>query len=195
LILEEGVAMNADFKDLRKKLISYSLLLSLMLTGCSEEDNTKKAYAGDTFDYTSITYYEGGIIRGTLPSNAVDGYIKIVTFKQGDAIFTRLVAIEDHSNGVGGRGPHYRTTKYVDLETGTTLISYTNGDSSGKTTEYISYSIGENLEIISELDFMPYLYKEGKFQDVYEINEIIAFYHDIIEPTLENNDEFSIQKS
>lgn len=185
--------MKNDFEDLKKGFVSCSLALSLMLTACSHESGIKKAYAGNTYSYTEITYSEDGIISGTLPTDAVDKYVKVVTFKQDDVVFRRLVVIEDHTNQVV-LGHYNRTTKYVDLETGTTLISYTDGDISGKTTEYVSYSVGENLEIASELDIMPYFYQEGKFQDVYDVNDIITFYHDIIEPSLDENNDVTLQK-
>lgn len=87
------------------------------------------------------------------------------------------------------RAPHYRIVKYYDLDTGTTLISYINHDISGQTMDSIRYSIGENLEIVEVRDFMPYLYQEGKLSDTYEINDLLSFYHEKVEPTLEDNDE------
>lgn len=174
---------------LKEALVSCSLVLSMLVSGCSTtKDNSKKIYAHDTFIYTEISYNEDGSIVGTLPANKVDEFVKIITFKQGDVTFTRLVAIEDHKNG-SMHAPHYRITKYYDLDTGSTLIAYTNGDMSGKTTDHIRYSVGENLEILAVRDFMPYLYQEGMFLDVYDINNILEFYHEKVEPTLEESDK------
>lgn len=180
--------MNNDFQNLRRSLVSGALLLSLMLTGCSGEKGTKKIYVDNDYYYTEIVYQEDGSIVGTLPSNEVDDFVKIITFKQGGVIFTRLIGIEDHGNGAV-RGPNYRITKYHDLDTGVTLISYINHDISGKTMDDVSYSIGENLEIVEVRDFMPYLYQEGKFADQYEISDLLSFYHSKVEPTLEDSDE------
>lgn len=181
--------MNKDFQTLRKSLVSGALLLSMMLTGCSDDkDNSKKVYVDNTYNYTEIVYAEDGSITGTLPSDKVDEYVKIITFKQGDVTFTRLVGVEDHRDGAV-RGPHYRIVKYSDLDTGVTLISYINHDTSGETMDHVGYSIGENLEIVEVKDFMPYLYQEGKFADEYEINDLLNFYHEKVEPTLEDNDE------
>ena len=38
-------------------------------------------------------------------------------------------------------------------------------------------------------DFMPFLYQEDKFADEYDINDLLSFYHEKVEPTLEDNDE------
>lgn len=181
--------MNQDFQNLKRSLVSGALLLSMMLTGCSDnKDNSKNVYIEDTFIYTKIVYDEDGVITGILPSDKVDEYVKIITFKQGDVTFTRLVGIEDHKNG-SLHSPYYRIVKYCDLDTGVTLISYINHDTSGETMDYVSYSIGENLEIVEVRDFMPYLYQEGKFADEYEINDLLNFYHEKVEPTLEDSDE------
>ncbi len=183
--------MNNDFQNLRKSLISGALLLSMMLTGCSgDKDNSKKIYVDDTFTYTEIIYDEG-VITGTLPSSKVDEFVKIITFKQGDVTFTRLVGIENHHNG-GVRGPYYRIVKYYDLDTGVTLISYINHDTSGKTMESVDYSTGENLEIVQVIDFIPYLYQEGKFADTYEINDLLNFYHEKVEPILNTEEEMTL---
>ncbi len=176
-------------EDLKRRLVSCSLLLSLMLTGCGEEDNSKNIYVGKALVDSTITYSEDGVISGTISADDVDKYIKIVTFKRDDLTFTRLVAIEDHSV-MGGRGvPSYRLTKYVDLDTSTTLIHYTNPDSSGENTEHLDYKVGENLEVVSERDFMPYLYEAEKFQDEYDISELINFYHENVEETLTEEDK------
>lgn len=181
--------MNNDFQTLRKSLVSGVLLLSMMLTGClGNKDNSKKVYVDNTYTYTEIVYAEDGSITGTLPSDKVDEYVKIITFKQGNVTFTRLVGIEDHMNG-SIHSPHYRIVKYCDLDTGVTLISYINHDTSGETMDYIDYSIGENLEIVEVKDFMPYLYQEGILADEYEINDLLSFYHGKVEPILEDSDE------
>lgn len=175
--------MKNELKIKKEKLVSCALALSLLLSACTEKSNSKKVYADDTFTYTEITYNEDGTITGTLPANKLDEFVKIITFKQGDVTFTRLVAIENHKNG-SMHAPHYRIVKYCDLDSGTTLISYVNHDLSGETMDCVRYSVGENLEIVSVEDFMPYLYQEGKLQDVYEINDILAFYHEKVEPSL-----------
>ncbi len=183
--------MNNDFQNLRNSLVSGALVLSMMLTGCSQDkDGSKKIYVDDNFYYTEIVYDEG-IITGTLPFSKVDEFVKIITFKQGDVTFTRLVGIENHKNG-SMRAPHYRIVKYYDLDTGTTLISYINHDISGQTMDSIRYSIGENLEIVEIRDFMPYLYQEGKLSDTYEINDLLSFYHEKVEPTL-NIEEITLK--
>lgn len=85
--------MNNDFQNLRSSLVSGALVLSMMLTGCSQDkDGSKKIYVDDNFYYTEIVYDEG-IITGTLPFSKVDEFVKIITFKQGDVTFTRLVGI------------------------------------------------------------------------------------------------------
>lgn len=178
--------MSKDFRKLRDTLISCSLILSCMLTACSEKSNSKKIYADDTYTYTEICYNEDGTIIGTLPISKIDKFVKIVTFKQGDITFTRLVAIEDHKNG-SIHAPHYRIVKYADLDTGTTLIHYTNGDVTGKTSDHISYVMGEYLEIVEVKDFLPYIFQEGRIQETYDINDILAIYHEKVEPTLTDN--------
>lgn len=172
--------------ELKRSLLSGALLLSLMLTGCGKKDDIKNIFVKDTYNRTMITYSEEGI-SGTVPLDEVSNYIKIVTFKLDDYTFTRLVAIEDHTNH-SVHSPHYRITKYHDLDTGTTLISYTNQDSSGETDFGIEYSVGENLEILSEIDFVPYLIKEGKISNDYDINDMLDFYHEKVEPSLEDSE-------
>ena len=53
----------------------------------------------------------------------------------------------------------------------------------------VKYEVGENLEIVEIKDFMPFLYQEDKFADEYDINDLLSFYHEKVEPTLEDNDE------
>lgn len=172
--------MNPYSRILRERIAAYSLLLSLLLTACTETDDLKHVYVDDIYTNSMITYSEDGIITGSLPADKVDKFVKIVTFKQGDVTFTRLVGIEDHRNH-SMRAPHFRITKYTDLDSGTTLIHYTNPDPSGENTNYITYGAGEDLEIVSIIDFMPYLYQAGKFQDEYDINDLLAFYHEKVE--------------
>lgn len=184
--------MNNDFQSLRRSLVSGALVLSLMLTGCSgDKDNSKKIYVGDMNNDSAITYVGDNhdIVSGTIPADKVDKYIKIVTFKRDDFIFTKLVAITDCISYGGRFSPYYRAIEYTDLDSSTTLISYKNYDTSGETTDHISYSTGENLEIVSVIDFMPYLYKEGKFADQYEINDLLNFYHEKVESIFEDTDK------
>ncbi len=56
----------------------------------------------------------------------------------------------------------------------------------------VNYSVEENLEIVEVKDFMSYLYIEGKYADSYDINDLVCCYHEKVEPTLEENDEISL---
>ena len=49
-----------------------------------------------------------------------------------------------------------------------------------------------DLEIVQVIDFMPYLYQEGKFTDTYEINDLLNFYHEKVEPTLSIEEDMTL---
>ena len=179
--------MNNDFQNLRKSLISGALLLSMMLTGCSgDKDNSKKIYVGDQVD---ITYSSEEGLIGVISQDDVDKYIKIITFKREDVIFTKLESVRNSYIGGGRFSSSYIKIDYVDLDSGTTLISYKNYDTSEETMNNVKYEVGENLEIVEIKDFMSFLYQEDKFADEYDINDLLSFYHEKVEPTLEDNDE------
>lgn len=181
--------MNQDFQNLKRSLVSGALLLSMMLTGCGDKDNSKKIYVGNKID---ITYTSEEGLAGIISQDDVDKYIKIITFKRGDVIFTKLISVKD-CYIVGGRfSSNYKEIDYVDLDSGTTLISYRNYDTSGETMNNVKYEVGENLEIVEVRDFMPYLYQEGKFADEYEINDLVNFYHEKVEPTLDDSEELTL---
>ncbi len=86
--------MNQYFKILRKSLISGALILSIMLTGFSgDKNNSKKISLGSD---VVVSYSETDGMKGNDSADNVDKYIKTVTFKQGGAAFTKLLAIKDY---------------------------------------------------------------------------------------------------
>lgn len=158
------------------QLCSIALTITSLLSGCANS-NEKKIYAGKCMTDRVLTYNtESNVISGTITNGAMD-YIRVVTFKLDDLIFTKLVAIEDYESR-GARSSTY-TLKYVDLESGTTLISASARTKEGE----LSYSIGENIIILEEKPILPFLYEAGILKDDYEVNEIISFYQ-------ENKDKF-----
>lgn len=168
-------------KDVKKELLSAALTLSLLLTGCGNSKVKKEVGSGNSL-YTSKVVYSTESISGSISATNME-YVKILTFTVGESTFTKLVGIESDNYGNG-----YYNNKYIDLDTGTTLIdviTYKEGK---------SYNIGADLTIVSEERLLPLLYEAGIFKDEYDINEILSFYHENVEPNLEDNPKLALEK-
>ncbi len=176
-------------KNEKKQVLSAALALTIFLSGCG---STKKAVGDKNFLYNSTITYKNDAITGNVIAENME-FIKILTFTVGDSTFTKLVGLNTtiYDNGA-------QNDIYIDLDNGTTLINKTTKtitlNSTNKDYESTEYKIGSDLTIVSEERIIPYLLEAGMFEDEYDINEIISFYHENIEPNYEPNQKLTLEK-
>lgn len=152
----------------------------LGLSGCYDRRIITGNNSG-SIDYTDDD------IAGRISYYTIDKYMRIVTFSQGDATFRRLVVLNEdfHHYTLGKRT---KEIKYLDVEKGVLLLDYEEDLDSGER----EYKVGDKLTIVNEQDYLPFLLQERRIEYDYDVNELISFYHDVVEPTLDSNDALSL---
>ncbi|MBR1376875.1 MAG: hypothetical protein IJ565_03575 [Bacilli bacterium] len=148
-----------NIKKLKVGLAAITLG-SAILIGCHKDEN-----------FTNYSKDENGdlLIEGTYTYDYLDN-IKIVTFKQDDIEFTRLVVCKTIKPL-----PFETEISYIDVMSGVVLYE--------KNT-----LIGKDLEIVSEKKITPYLYENDMISKTYDINDIIKLYNEKILPTLDEEE-------
>ncbi len=119
-------------------------------------------------------------IHGTVSyTNLETGHLQIVIMEySGKLLEPKLMAISTLSDG-GMRGPHWKTTEYIDLKIGVTQISYTNDN----------ITLGEDFTIVEEISLFAFIIEKNWIQEEYEINELIKFYEEKVKSKLEEQKE------
>lgn len=156
---------NNNIKNL--KVVGASLCLgAVLLTGCG--DSYKVIYGS-----SSITYHKDNEeIEGTISYENLVSLTKICSFQQEDEKFYRLCAINKQRYF-----PSY-FIQYYDMKTGSCIIDYQETDG-----EKV-YTIGEDLEIVEEINLDSYLLTEDFIKKEYTVDELLHFYEEKILPTL-----------
>lgn len=161
--------MNFDYDRAKKTLLSASLLLSMMLTGCY--DRRIKV------DGEYVTYYDNGV-RATVSYETVDNHFRVVTFSQDEITFTRPVIVNERTHN------DIPYIEYIDMEKGMPIIKrYAEGD---------TIIVGEGIVIEEEKAFTPYLFLEGNVEESYEVKGLVQFYFNKIEPSLNQETEMAL---
>lgn len=154
-----------DNKKLKITLAALGIGGTLFFSGYG--DDTKYVCAGGYREDKII--YEADGLSGTICYSHLD-YLRIQSFEVNNMTIRRLVIMER-------RSARYRIYNYIDLESGTLLYTCRRNDHEA--------FLDENISIIDDQGIKDYFFQFGKIEEEYEINEIIAFYHDKIEPLLE----------
>ncbi len=170
--------MRESLLEQKRRLLALCLAGSCMLglSGCYD----RKIYTGAN---NGNIEYTGDDINGRISYYTVDRYMRIVTFSQDNATFRRLVVlnIDFHTYTFGKRTKEF---KYYDVETGVLLLNYEEDLDKGE----IEYKFGDKLTIVSEQDYLPFLLQEDKIEYDYDVNELISYYHDEVEPVLDSEE-------
>lgn len=161
--------MNFDYDRAKKTLLSASLLLSMMLSGCYD----RRIKVDDIY----VTYYDNDV--GAIVSyETVDNHFRVVTFSQDGISFTRPVIVNERTHN------DIPYIEYIDMEKGMPIIKrYAEGD---------TIIVGEGIVIEEEKPFVPYLFLEGNVEESYEVKNLVQFYFDKIEPSLEQDTEIAL---
>ncbi len=161
---------NNKIKNL--KVVGASLCLgAVLLTGCGDSYNIR-------YGSSYITYHKDSEeIEGTISYENLVNLARICSFQQEDEKFYRLCAMSSR---------RYATSyfiQYYDMKTGNCIIDYQETDG-----EKV-YTIGEDLEIVEEINLDSYLLKENFVKKEYTVDELLHFYEEKILPTLEEENK------
>lgn len=172
----------------QKKVLLFGLLADLGMVasvGCGKDDNSYTFKVSGTD--SKIVWSNDDSVCGSISYADIEGRIKIVVLEQNGVVKPYFM-LKDFYYALG-KGSSYTYLSYVDLHSGTTMMyskwsgSYSN-EQDARGLEPMS-TIGQNITIVEELEFFDYLIQYGKIQREYDINELITFYDEEIEPSLE----------
>ncbi len=174
-------------KKIKPLVAAFGLSTVLTLTGCG--DTGKVVCVGESaYRWASKIYYDDSEINGTISyDNLEKGFLCIVTLElNGKSLEPKLMAINFHEFHPT-RGAWNDTLSYVDLESGITQIEYhyPGGYTEGAIPEI---QVGSNFEIIDEKNLFDFIIEENWLQDEYEINELIEFYNEKVNLTMETEE-------
>ena len=77
----------------------------------------------------------------------------------------------------------YTSYAIYDLESGTTIIEYT------ESKDEVTYLIGESLSIKEELPLAPYLISENFLKSEYTVEELIEFFNEKVKPSITSKEK------
>lgn len=133
-------------------------------------------------------------INGTISYADVENHIKIITIKQKEITKKMLVIkiLESHATRHFG----YNTfVKYIEIKSGTEILKYQFDGLYFEEKEIIkdkipeTIFIGEDIQLLEEESLTNYLIQEDKIQREYDINELITFFNEHINNTIETKRE------
>lgn len=165
-------------RNLKYSLAILGIATTVVLTGCGEK---RKVQIGD-----SVIKYCEDEIKGSISYNELVRNIKVVTLEENNNLYYRLLVKDIKSNykDLNFDSEAGTLVRYFDLKTDSCLMSYVDYHN-GK----VAYYIGENLNIVEEKDISSYLLKEDFVKTDYEVEEVIQFFNEKIEPSLSEDDK------
>lgn len=154
------------------KVVAASLCLgATLLTGC-----------GDRIPYIgSNLTIEDNKVKGNISYADLDKHAEIVSFEESDKEIIML-CLKTHYHYVS-RFTDYTSYAIYDLESGTTIIEYT------ESKDEVTYLIGESLSIKEELPLAPYLISENFLKSEYTVEELIEFFNEKVKPSLTSKEK------
>lgn len=161
--------------------LGLSTCLSI-LGGCGTTDSNS-IYIGNQ-DVSKITYEEDGLSGTISYENLEKGYLKIVTLEyKGEVLKPKLMFtyLDEYRPMRGG----WRDTfVYIDVENGVSQIEYFYPTCYGEDKED-EIKVGKDLNVVEEISLFNFIIEHNWLQEEYEINELITFFKEKVEPTLE----------
>ena len=160
------------------KVVTAGLCLGVtLLTGCNENSvkigNSKIIYDN-----------ENDKVEGSITFEDLNKYAKVVSLEENDETFYRLLLKIQGVNSDRVYG-EYEYNRYIDLETGATLIAFNDFQRNGK-REWI---MGSNLNVITESGIISYLANNDYVKTNYTVDELISFFEENVISTLKSDEK------
>lgn len=175
-------------KKIKPLVAAFGLSTALYLGGCGSNTSSKTIEIGNDLGNSKITYEEETLSGSISYSHLEDGYVRIVTLCYNEKVLEpKLMSIHLNKYRPMRGGGGYDILEYTDLETGVTLLSYfyPNYYSEEEVPEILT---GENFDIVENLSLFDYIVEENWLQDEYEINELLEFYSEKVNLTMETEE-------
>lgn len=173
--------------NIQKKTLLLGIiteLTAIALTGCNDSYTIKRGEL-------KIVYEQDNTINGTISYADVENYIKIITIKQKEFTKKMLVIkiLEQHPT----RSFRYTLFKYIQIISGTEILTYKfEGllkEEEIKDKNPKTILLGEDIQLLEEESLTNYLIQEDKIQREYDINELITFFNEHVNNTVETKKE------